>query len=133
MKLNNIPIKILIAIPFTLLLLSALNTQAYGYLHLTAKINSNDSTIDRDDIDDIYIKFDKYDNRLYAVIILNNFGKQKIATLLNGNIGKELQLFSNGTLLAPSLSIHTEHINSLMIKFIEDQEAITFLKMSSAP
>jgi preprotein translocase subunit SecD len=114
-----------------ILLLLTFNACASGSMHLRAVVVDREATIYEEDIDDLYLKFDSQDNQFFAVIVLNTKGQEKMRALMDGNIGKELQLYSGQKLLIPGLPIHTERVDSIMVKFKEDREAIEFLKAST--
>ncbi len=94
---------------------------------LRATIDHGQVVMAAEDVEEIYLKYGKDDQRYFAVIELNAAGRDKMGRLLSGKSGGELSLFVGKRLLT-KLPVMTERIDRLLIKFDDQQSAVNLLK-----
>lgn len=110
------------------ILLSTLSSCGHVSKDLRVVVVDRKISVIQEDIRDLSLKFDTQDGLFYAVILLSDKGEQKMESVLKGHMGKELFFYYGTKKLHPGLPIFTEHIDSLMVKFDKEKDAIHFMK-----
>lgn len=80
-----------------------------------------------DDVEEIYLKYSRDDERYIASIELSARGRDRMAELLEGQAGGEMLMYLGDIFLA-RLPVMTDRIDRLLIKIDDQQSAIDLLK-----
>ena len=114
-------------IPLFLIALSCATAVSSDTKSFEALVVTYKSSISAEDVDDIYLKYDKHQDVYVIKVTFSKNGEEKFNNLLKEAIGKQLTLIFDKNLVVGPIPVRLEKVDGPFTIIVKDKESATEL------